>query len=238
MTTSTSLLGTTKLESQRSSKPLPWRSHGESTAVPRNYEITPHLFNKVSVAKYIAEIAAGKNPAPPKIVIELFMKDIPELQRLRGNNNSQKTDCVGVKLIIAFDDEYADDYTKLLENRAQIKTIPTEYYKVTWYSFANNAITPRSLKIAISNIDATTIRLQSGTDYFLQEIINGSLDAKEKVSLAIAYRKLKEQFAEAAIAGINNKLTENRKRSPEETGNCHRYISKGQLGKHPCSPSG
>jgi AAA15 family ATPase/GTPase len=173
------------------------------------YEITPHLFNKACVAKYIAEIAAGKNPAPPEIVIELFMKDVPELQRLRGNNNSQKMDCVGVKLIVVFDDEYADEYTKLLENRAQIKTIPTEYYKVTWYSFANNAITPRSLEIAISNIDATTIRLQSGTDYFLQEIINGSLDAKEKVSLAIAYRKLKEQFsAEAAIAGINNKLTQ------------------------------
>lgn len=173
------------------------------------YEVTPHLFNKSSVEKYLTKIAAGENPAPPEIVIELFMKDSAELQRLRGNNNSQKTDCVGLKLTIAFDDEYADEYAKLLEDRAQIKTIPTEYYKVTWHSFANNAITPRSLAIAISNIDATTIRLQSGTDYFLQEIINGSLDAKEKVSLAIAYRKLKEQFSgEAAITGINNKLTQ------------------------------
>ena len=173
------------------------------------YEITHHLFNKASVEKYLAEIVAGKNLAPPKIVIELFMKDLADLQRLRGNNNSQKTDCVGLKLTIAFDDEYADEYAKLLENRLQIKTIPTEYYKVTWHSFANNAITPRSLAIAVSNIDATTIRLQSGTDYFLQEIINGSLDAKEKVSLAIAYRKLKEQFAaEAAITGINTKLTQ------------------------------
>jgi putative ATP-dependent endonuclease of the OLD family len=173
------------------------------------YEITPHLFNKSSVEKYLTEIAEKKNPAPPEIVIELYMKDTAELQRLRGNNNSQKTDCVGLKLTIAFDDEYADEYTKLLEDVAQVKTIPTEYYKVTWHSFANNAITPRGLAIAVSNIDATTIRLQSGTDYFLQEIINGSLDAKEKVSLAIAYRKLKEQFsAEAAITGINTKLTQ------------------------------
>ncbi len=173
------------------------------------YEITSHLFNKASVGNYLAQIAAGKNPAPPEIIIELFMKDSAELQRLRGNNNSQKTDCVGLKLTIAFDDEYADEYAKLLEDRAQIKTVPTEYYKVTWHSFANNAITPRSLAIEVSNIDATTIRLQSGTDYFLQEIINGSMDAKEKVSLAIAYRKLKEQFsAEAAITGINTKLTQ------------------------------
>lgn len=173
------------------------------------YEVTSHLFNKQCVERYLKQVADGKNPMPPEIAIELFLKDLPDLQRLRGTNNSQKTDCVGVKLVIAFDDEYADEYTKLLDNRAQIKTVPTEYYKVNWYSFANNAITPRSLPVAISNIDATTIRLQSGTDYFLQEIINGTLDAKEKVSLAIAYRKLKEQFsAEAAIVGINAKLTQ------------------------------
>ena len=174
-----------------------------------DYEITSHLFNKTCVESYLKEVAAGKNPLPPEIIIELYLNESAELERLRGNNNSQKTDCVGLKLIIAFDDEYAEEYTKLLENRAQIKTIPTEYYKSTWYSFANHAITSRSLPIAVSNIDATTIRLQSGTDYFLQEIINGSLDAKEKVSLAIAYRKLKEQFsAEAAIVGINAKLTQ------------------------------
>ncbi|MEK7463695.1 MAG: AAA family ATPase [Patescibacteria group bacterium] len=174
------------------------------------YELSSHLFNKASIDAYLKEVAGGGNPVPPEIVIELYLEELAELQYLRGNNNSQKTDYVGLKLVISFDDEYADEYSKLLEAREQIKTIPTEYYKVHWYSFANNAITPRSLPVAISNIDATTIRLQSGTDYFLQEIINGSLDAKEKVSLAIAYRKLKEQFsAEDAIVGINAKLTQN-----------------------------
>lgn len=176
---------------------------------PIEYEITSHLFNKNCVSHFLKEISAGRSPEPPEILIELYMSDSANLQRLRGSNNSRKTDHVGIKLQIIFDDEYADEYMKLLEEPKQIKTIPTEYYKVNWYSFANNAITSRSLPIAISYIDAATIRLQSGTDYFLQEIINGSLDTKEKVSLAIAYRKLKEQFsAEAAIAGINTKLTQ------------------------------
>lgn len=175
------------------------------------YEISSHLFNKQCVKDYLDDITANKNVLPPEILIELYFNESDELQFLRGNNNSRKTDALGIKLSILFDDEYADEYAKFLENRNQIKAVPVEYYRAQWYSFANNAITPRSLPIAISNIDATTIRLQSGTDYFLQDIINGNLSPKERVSLAVAYRKLKEQFStEAAICEINTNLTQKR----------------------------
>jgi len=60
----------------------------------------------------------------------------------------------------------------------------------------------------LSYIDATTIRLQSGTDYYLQDIIKTDLDARERVELTLAYRKLKELFSnQESIMGINNKLT-------------------------------
>jgi len=49
--------------------------------------------------------------------------------------------------------------------------------------------------------------LQSGTDYYLQDIIKTELDAKERVGLNVAYRKLKELFSkEESIKGINDKL--------------------------------
>ena len=80
-----------------------------------------------------------------------------------------------------------------------------------WYPSANNAITSRSLPIGASYIDATSIRLQSGTDYYLQTIINSGLDPKERVALAIAYRNLKEDFSkQPAIQGINKRLTQTR----------------------------
>ncbi len=101
----------------------------------------------------------------------------------------------------------AEEYQTLIANPSKVQLIPAEYYKVQWYSFANNAITIRSLPIRLSYIDATTIRLQSGTDYYLQDIIKTDLDAKERVELNIAYRKLKEHFSkEASIKGINDKL--------------------------------
>jgi putative ATP-dependent endonuclease of OLD family len=172
-------------------------------------ELTAYLFNKDAVAEYVAAVRAGGNPALPRMLVEIFLSDADAVAGLRGSNNHEKVDEVGVRLEIAFNDEYADEYAALLLNRADITTIPTEYYSVQWCSFSGSAITMRGMPIGLSYIDATTIRLQSGTDFYLQNIINNGLDPKERVALAIAYRGLKEKFSDqAAIQGINKKLTQ------------------------------
>ncbi len=175
---------------------------------PIEYEIGPYLFNANCARSYLQALRDGKKPELPKIVIELYLDDTsPDVQSLRGSNNADKADAVGIRLEIAFDDDYKEEYTKLVEERAETKVIPAEYFRVNWRSFADEAITARSLPIGLAHIDATTIRLQSGTDYYLQNIINEGLSPREKVALAIAYRKLKEQFSgEASIQGINNNL--------------------------------
>jgi predicted ATP-dependent endonuclease of OLD family len=172
------------------------------------YELSPYLFNTKCTAQYLADLKDGKNPRLPEILIELYLDDDgTDLQNLRGNNNSKKTDCPGIKLEIVFDEDYKEEYAKLLADETEKKLIPAEYYRVHWYSFANNAITARSLPIGVSYIDATTIRLQSGTDYYIQNIISEGLEPKEKVALAVAYRKLKEQFSsEESIKSINQNL--------------------------------
>lgn len=170
-------------------------------------ELSPYLFNKKCVAAYLADIAAGKRPQPPKVLIELYLVDDPQLQTLRGTNNAAGSDSIGVKLEIAFDEEYRPEYEKLLDT-LNVKVIPVEYFKASWHSFANNAITARSLQLKLSYIDATTIRLQSGTDHYLHTIINDGLDLKERVGLAMAYRNLKERFSEEpAIKEINKKIS-------------------------------
>lgn len=172
-------------------------------------ELTPYLFNKQVVETYLEAIQQGGNHELPKITIEAYLDDIPELQTLRGSNNLDGVDAVGVKVEIMFDDDYRAEYEKLLEgDRADIKGIPVEYYRASWYSFAHQQVTARSLKVGVSFIDATTIRLQSGTDHYLHNIINDGLDVKERVGLALAYRRLKERFSEEpAIQEINSKLT-------------------------------
>jgi len=180
---------------------------------PIEYELTPHLFNKDCASNYLVSLENKKPLALPEILIELYFEDaIPGMESFRGSNNSKKEDAIGIKLLITFDDDYKDEYQTLIyDPAADVKLVPAEYYKVHWRNFADNAITLRGLPVQLSYIDATTIRLQSGTDYYLHDIIKTDLDSKERVSLSVAYRKLKEVFSqEPSIIGINNKLT-NRK---------------------------
>lgn len=181
------------------------RLHGKQV----DYELSPYLFNQKIANAFVQKIKSGERVKPPEILIELYLSDDAELQSLSGTVNSQKTDCVGVKLEIVFNQEYVAEYEQLIADPQQLKVIPTEYYKVNWYSFADNAITPRSLPIGLSYIDATTIRLQNGTDYYLNNIINSELDPKERVALSVAYRGLKEEFSDLdSIKDINSKLTQ------------------------------
>lgn len=174
------------------------------------YELTPYLFNRQCILEYVNSLQNGDFIQLPKIIIELYFDDIPELEYLRGSMNSKKENSIGLKIEIVFDEDYREDYDNLRkkQNTIEKQSIPAEYYKVQWYSFANNAITLRSLPIRSSYIDATTIRLQNGTDYYLQDIIKNDLDIKERVGLNVAYRNLKEIFSQQeSIKGINEKLT-------------------------------
>ncbi len=173
-------------------------------------ELSPYIFNAKCVVEYLSALKEKKETPPPSILIELYLVDNPQLEALRGTMNSKREDSIGVKLEIAFDTEFSEEYEALISNSTEMRFIPIEYYKVSWYSFANNAITTRSLP-SLSYIDATTIRLQSGTDYYLHDIIKNGLDTKERVSLSIAYRNLKEAFSrEESISRINSKLRDKR----------------------------
>lgn len=171
-------------------------------------ELSPFLFNKACVGNFLAELKAGKKPVMPSILVELYLDDGPAVAHLRGTNNSRKADAVGLKLEILFDEDYKQEYADWLADKAEKSVLPSEYCKVQWLSFANGAITARSVPVAVFSIDATSIRLQSGTDYFVQTILSDGLSAKERVALAIAYRGLKEQFSKTeSIKGINKGLT-------------------------------
>jgi AAA15 family ATPase/GTPase/5S rRNA maturation endonuclease (ribonuclease M5) len=172
-------------------------------------EITPHLFNRDVVKKYLKDLKeADTYPELPEISIELYLEDEDELQILKGSINSERVDCCGISLRICFDNEFSEDYKELLTNKEKIVNIPSEFYKVEWQSFSGNPV-PKRPPFAISSIDASVMRLQNGTDYHLQGIIRDELDPKERVGLSMVYRGLKEEFSnQASIQTINAKLAE------------------------------
>lgn len=176
-----------------------------------NYEISPFLFSKSVVDEYLTKLKAGSNPSLPTILIEIYLHNKPEFVKLKGANNSKSEDTYGVYLKIEFNEDYKDEYSKYISDPTNTTTLPTEYYTARLYDFANKLITPRSVELYSTLIDTTTIKLQNGADYYLQRIIEESLDIKERTGLSLAFRNLKESFKEQnSLKAINDKLKTNK----------------------------
>ncbi|TGL07499.1 ATP-dependent endonuclease [Leptospira bouyouniensis] len=170
-------------------------------------EISPYLFNKEITDQYLNSLPTDNILPPPSIKIEIYFKDFSNLTSLKGTNNSLKLNVPGVALKIEFDQAYSEEYKEYIKDPSQVRTLPTEYYSSQWISFAGNTITHRSQPFGSSFIDASLIKNNSGTDKYLSRLINDKLTTKEKVDLSLAFRKLKEEFAEnPKIKEINDEL--------------------------------
>lgn len=168
-------------------------------------ELSHNLFNKKAVDIYLDKIKSGKYTEPPEIVIEVYFHD--EIPSFSGDGNSEnQKDKSGTRLSICFDNEYANEY-KLLFNNG-ITSIPIEYYKIEWMSFARENITSRRIPIKSAIIDTTSSTSISGSDIYISRIVKNILDENDIINISQAYRMMKEKFSQdKSIAFINDKLT-------------------------------
>lgn len=171
-------------------------------------ELSQYLFNQTVERQYIESLETKSGQELPRIFIELFLtaeKD-EALAELRGNGNREKINDCGISFCIEFDEQYKKEYDELL-NTHKIKTIPIEYYKVTWRSFARAAVTARSIPIKSVLIDSSSVRTQNGSDLYISRIIRENLEDKERVEISQAHRHMKEFFMDTpSVKAINKKL--------------------------------
>ncbi|MGN6196949.1 MAG: ATP-dependent nuclease [Ginsengibacter sp.] len=171
-------------------------------------ELSQYLFNNEIISEYIQGLEEGNVAQPlPHILIEVFIEgeDIPEFEG-DFHTDKPKKSC-GFSLKIAFDDKYQKEY-EVLVGLGGIKTLPIEYYNVSWISFARDeSITPRSIPIKSALIDSSSNKLQNGSDVYISRIIKEFLESNEVVEISQAHRRMKESFmSEEAIKKINEKI--------------------------------
>lgn len=170
-------------------------------------EIHPHLFNATAVERYVQALRDGHPIAPPSILIEVYFDKDPELAKLRGSNNSRREDVPGVKVVIEYNSDFNAEYAEYIADPALIRTIPVEYYRAHWHSFADQEITWRSVPMRPSLIDASTIRNDFSANRYVVDMIKSMLEPKDQVDLALTYRLMKDRFlAEDKVKSINDKL--------------------------------
>lgn len=183
---------------------LTGRLHGRAF----EQELSPHLINRDATQEYVTALKSGGTvPIPPAIVIEVYLNDADDAEILRGTNNLSGEDTCGVRLQARLSPDFAEEYENFISQPDSVRLVPTEYYTVEMLGFSGNRISSRSVPIDARVIDASTIRLQSGVDYHLQQIIRGNLDPKERVELSRQYRSLREDFSEKeSVKAINKRL--------------------------------
>jgi putative ATP-dependent endonuclease of OLD family len=167
-------------------------------------ELCQYLFNHRAVREYIDSLSTAEKLQPPYLSIEVvFADDYPLFE---GNGNSDKEKGCGVALKVEFDPDYQEEYRALVDT-GEISSVPLEYYRITWKSFAREAITRRSVPIKSVLIDSTSNRYQHGSDVYISRIIRDDLEDRERVGLSQAYRKMQESFmAEDAVKAMNAKI--------------------------------
>ena len=170
-------------------------------------ELSSYIFNKDIVDDYIESVKSGTAIRPPKVLVELFFAgdDAPAI--FRGTYNSEKSDACGISLAVEFDEKFNDEY-EILINSKQIRSLPIEYYDVTWNSFAwDNKITGRLIPLKVALIDSDNGKLPNGSDIYISRIIKDNLDIDDIVGITQAFRGLQDDFSDnQSVRDINDNI--------------------------------
>lgn len=168
-------------------------------------EISENIFNVDIVKDYIESLKTTPIDLP-SILIELYLSG-DGIEELKGNNNFKRVDASGISFKIQFDENYKKEYESFIKTKP--KSLPIEYYKVDWVSFARSSVTSRSIPLKAALIDSSTNRFQNGSDIYISRIIKENLEEDELISLSQSYRNLKDDFEQnELIKGINKKIAD------------------------------
>lgn len=170
-------------------------------------EVSQYLFNSNVVASYLKSIEEHTPIQPPFIHIEIYFKgDDEELALCLGDGNDSKEKASGIVLKIAFDEKYKEEYETLIKT-GEVKSLPIEYYTVSWSNFSRKDITIRSIPIKSSMIDSSNYRYQNGSDVYISRIIRDNLEQQDIINISQAHRRMRDSFMrDESVKAINKKI--------------------------------
>ena len=168
-------------------------------------ELNPYWFHQGRVKRFFEDLRAGGATSPPEILIEIYLGEDDEPQRMRGVHNSIGADCPGVSVSIAPSDDFAEEFRLYLADTPP-SILPVEFYGIEWRDFADNPLHQRPRELAVSYIDARTIRSTSGVDYHTRAMLTDYLDGKERATISLAHRRSRQLITDETLKGINERI--------------------------------
>ena len=144
--------------------------------------------------------------ALPKIIIELYLNDQDDYT-LRGKNNSDDTDCDGIKLICQPNEDFKQEICAALRDSNK-NYFPFEYYTATFSTFAGEYFTGYKRKIRSTFINSSNMNSEVATNYFIRNMYQSytESDVKKRRDHQSAYRQMKSAFCESQLQSLNNEI--------------------------------
>ncbi|WP_313560495.1 ATP-dependent nuclease [Ruminiclostridium cellobioparum] len=172
-------------------------------------EISEYIFNRNVIEEYLKNVNSNNSTELPYILIEIYF-DGDDNPILEGNGNSFRENAKGISFKILFDDKYQAEYESLVKI-GDVKSIPIEYYIVSWSSFARENITPKSIPFKSAMIDSSSNNYLSCSDIYVSRIIKDNLEQEDITNIAQAHRKMRDEFmSNQTIKDINGKINQSK----------------------------
>lgn len=163
-------------------------------------------FNKKASEVFCNALKLGMPAEPPKIIIEAYFKDTEGIAVYKGSNNELKSDRAGVRVCVEFDKVYSTTFLGLVK-KGEMKTIPIEFYKVSFNYFSGDPVVQRHSPFKVVSIDTTRHDYSYVLNQFVSNSIDALLSSEELKVLAATFRRHKSEFSnEKAIQELNVKL--------------------------------
>jgi putative ATP-dependent endonuclease of the OLD family len=138
------------------------------------------------------------------MLIEAYLDGNPAL---KGINNTDGANTEGIFLKVLFDPDLAAAYAAFIGGPVRAATLPIEFYKIEWYSFAWDRMTHHNKCINSLFVDPSRLHPTYGRSRYINTIINAAVEPSARSKLNLHYRQMKVRFnTEPEVVSINKKI--------------------------------
>lgn len=162
------------------------------------------LFN-IDVIKEYLDIKDKSFENLPYIIIEAYL-DENNQPRLNGKQNSERTVCDGLKLIIEPDFEQRLIINEIIKNNDKI-AFPFEYYKISFSTFADEPYSTYNKPLKHILVNESNMSSDYMMKEYTKDIFNLIVSDRTKLKLEYDYRDFRSKFDDK-LRFINDDLAD------------------------------
>lgn len=141
----------------------------------------------------------------PKLRVELYLSGASD-PSVNGENNSDKIECDGIKLVCEPNEDYKTEITFAMD--AQSDYFPYEYYSIRFSTFADQVYTGYKRKLRCAMVNSDNMDSEYATNDFIKRTYyqyTGD-DAKERAIFRSKYRQMRKVFCADSLKPLNDRI--------------------------------